>query len=138
MAKKCLICGKGSTEVLHEHHVIPQAYGGRDMGTVTLCAEHHNMIHSAAIKCLMTIRSGSTVDFVWPNNHGAAEVAEALVYKIVEAALKSKVRTYKITLTLDQTQRDILGLLKQDLSISSLEKTVLACLDAAYRDRFGG
>jgi hypothetical protein len=33
---------------LHEHHVVPRAYGGEDGPTVTLCAECHGLIHELA------------------------------------------------------------------------------------------
>lgn len=37
-------------EGLHNHHVIPQAYGGVDGPLVTLCGTHHTLIHEVALK----------------------------------------------------------------------------------------
>lgn len=42
----CWICTSPSS--LHEHHIVPRAYGGSDGPTVTLCATCHNGIHHVA------------------------------------------------------------------------------------------
>lgn len=43
---RCWVCG--SRDGLHDHHVVPQSCGGTNGPTVTLCAVHHNVIHSEA------------------------------------------------------------------------------------------
>ena len=35
---------------LHDHHIVPQAYGGVDGPQVTLCGSHHTLIHEVALK----------------------------------------------------------------------------------------
>lgn len=50
----CWIClarflGDGGTEPREDHHVIPEAYGGRDGPTVTLCDSHHTKLHKIAV-----------------------------------------------------------------------------------------
>lgn len=42
----CWICR--GTDGLHEHHVVPQSCGGTHGPTVTICAAHHNVIHTEA------------------------------------------------------------------------------------------
>lgn len=44
----CWVCC--GNEALQEHHVVPQAYGGKNGPTVTLCATHHDLIHLASYK----------------------------------------------------------------------------------------
>ena len=44
----CWVCG--SIESKHDHHVIPRCYGGNNGPTVTVCANHHNLIHALALK----------------------------------------------------------------------------------------
>lgn len=44
----CWVCADKTG--LNDHHVIPQAYGGRDGPQVTLCASHHTFIHAVALK----------------------------------------------------------------------------------------
>ena len=132
----CVICGKGDTEVLHEHHVIPQACGGRDGPVVKLCAEHHNMIHMSAVKLCAGIRNGKSVEFQWPKEHGNSEVARYLVGEIVKATLNAKSKLYKATVEFDQTQRDMLDLLKHELGVTSITKVIYSCLDIVFKSRF--
>jgi len=46
------VCAKcGSTENLHEHHIIPRSIGGTDAdGRILLCEKHHNILHFALPK----------------------------------------------------------------------------------------
>ena len=46
----CFICD--SKEGAHEHHVVPQAYGGTNGPRVVLCGTHHTLIHDIALKPL--------------------------------------------------------------------------------------
>lgn len=51
----CWICGErfvefGGTAVLEHHHVIPQAFGGTDGPTVSICDSHHTKLHSIAVQ----------------------------------------------------------------------------------------
>lgn len=42
----CWVCLENVS--LHEHHIIPQCYGGTDGPTVTLCATCHNGVHNVS------------------------------------------------------------------------------------------
>lgn len=128
---RCIICG--SEVSLHEHHVIPQACGGRDGPTVMLCADHHNLIHYLAVRLVSALRQGKEVEFEWPEDQGDREVARYLVGEIVKATLNSKEKVYKLTLEFDPLQREMLGLLKETLGVSSLQKVVYVCLDYVFR-----
>ena len=56
----CWVCKQAGTEVkLHDHHVVPTAFGGRDGPQVTLCSSHHNSLHDAA-KLLYTKKGDKT------------------------------------------------------------------------------
>ena len=46
----CFICN--SKEGAHEHHVVPQAYGGTNGPRVVLCGTHHTLIHDIALQPL--------------------------------------------------------------------------------------
>lgn len=92
----CVVCGKDEVNCLHEHHVTPQACGGTNGPTVMLCAEHHNMIHMAAIKICTAIRNGKEPEFIWPANHGDSNVARYLVGEIVKATLNAKDKKNRI------------------------------------------
>jgi hypothetical protein len=45
---ECVFVEQGGTEVRHEHHLVPRAYGGVDGPTVTLCNTHHEKLHRIA------------------------------------------------------------------------------------------
>ena len=135
MSKHCCICRTTELEVLHGHHVIPQACGGRDGRVVDICAKHHNMIHVMAVKIATQIRKGVQVDFSWPAGQGDAEVAKYLVGEIVRATLSAKSKVYKITLEFDQVGRDQLELLKQEFGVSSLQKAIYSSMDYAFHNR---
>lgn len=135
MSKRCCVCGKGEQEVIHEHHVIPQACGGRDGPTVDICAEHHNMIHVMAVKMATAMRHGKMPEFIWPTNHGDGNVAKYLVGEIVKATLQSKDKKYKVVLEFDQLERDMLELLKQEHGASSLVKAIYSSLNDSFRLR---
>lgn len=134
--RKCLICSKGETEVIHSHHVIPQSCGGKDGPQVDLCAEHHNMIHQFALKLVTSYRKGIVPEFIWPKNHGDFNVARYLVGEIVKATLTSKDKKYKFFLEFDQVQREMLELLKQEFGVTSITKAVYQCLDEVFKARF--
>lgn len=93
------------------------------------------MIHVTAVKIATAIRNGKHVDFVWPTNHGKTEVARYLVGEIVKATLQSKDKQYKVVLELDQLERDMLELLKQEHGVSSLKKAIYSSLNDSFRLR---
>lgn len=42
----CWVCSSGIR--FNEHHVIPRAFGGENGPQVTLCSDHHELIHAIA------------------------------------------------------------------------------------------
>ena len=44
----CWVCGQ--TGGTHLHHVVPQAYGGRDGPQVSICGKCHTQVHSDGLK----------------------------------------------------------------------------------------
>lgn len=45
---ECKFVGFGGTEIRHDHHIVPRAYGGVDGPTVTICDTHHSKTHRLA------------------------------------------------------------------------------------------
>lgn len=51
----CVVCGRGGKIVaLHNHHIIPRAFGGKNGPQITLCVDHHELIHDEAKKQIVT------------------------------------------------------------------------------------
>lgn len=126
---RCYVCSE-EVSVPHEHHVIPQAYGGKDGPTVTLCANHHNLIHELA-KAHM---SGKPIDAKW-RTPLERERGATLALAIVQAQQKSKDREFKIVYKISLEHRRRLGELKKRLGFTSLEKTIDFCVKRAMREQ---
>lgn len=52
----CVICGINES-VMHSHHTIPQARGGRDSLQIILCSSCHNILHANAMYVVSCIRN---------------------------------------------------------------------------------
>ena len=56
----CWVCKRkfishGGTDpsvILNTHHIVPQANGGENGPTVTLCSAHHDLLHAVAVQIL--------------------------------------------------------------------------------------
>lgn len=127
----CLFCGSLSS--LHRHHVGMQSRGSTEL--VTLCANHHRLIHQLAELAVSQIQQGLNPEFQWPEGLSQPELGQKLVSELVQAMLNSP-KHYKIILNLTKDGRQRLERLKLDLGMSSLEKTVKHCLDLVYYSRF--
>jgi len=47
----CIVCNRsGNIVALHNHHIVPRAFGGRNGPQITLCVDHHEFIHDMAKK----------------------------------------------------------------------------------------
>lgn len=125
----CLICGEPTTTP-HEHHIIPQAYDPNKNGkTVTLCADHHNLIHALADE----YSSKGTLDSsLWGSEYERVR-GESLVAEILKAKAKGS-QTFKIVYEVDQHQRARLTKLKVALGLSSIPKTIDFCVNAVMKE----
>lgn len=122
MSNICYVCNK-ATATPHSHHTHLQAYGGKNSRTVTLCPTHHSLIHSLADKGI--------TDYAWETeqqrNRGQPLVNHAIASK------KSETRLFKIWYEVDAEKRRKLGVLKTELGLKSIEKTVDFCVDAVMK-----
>ncbi len=50
LGPKCWACSKPFTNSLlrEDHHIIPSAFGGHDGPQVSLCSDHHSLLHKVA------------------------------------------------------------------------------------------
>lgn len=77
----CWVCNQrfvetGGDQKRHEHHIIPQAYGGRNGPLVSLCTNHHNLLHELADKMIWN-KKGEAATLV---NSVDAPFRERLLY----------------------------------------------------------
>lgn len=123
----CWVCKNPSS--LHEHHVVPQAYGGRDGPTVTLCASCHNGVHHVA----------DGRDNMQPSywvTHETLKKGSALVKIIKDSrviASKSANKKVQVTLELTAEQAKMLDKLKVMLGESGRVSTLLTLINQEYQ-----
>lgn len=120
----CWICK--SPNSLHEHHIIPRAYGGSDGPTVTLCATCHNGIHHVADG------RSEMQPLYWSSKDGTIERAYKLVSAICTArtvASKSDNKKSLTTLELSAEETKKLDKLKVILGTTSRASTLKALIN---------
>ena len=127
---KCHVCG--TKNGLHEHHVIPQAYGGVNGPTVILCASHHTLIHSAALcgeKKRQELLHGHTEE----QKQKLLELI--LIIRRARVATKYMRRPLKIQIELSAEDASKLRQLKRVLGCSSLQKTVVRSISMVAHEK---
>lgn len=133
---KCTVCDVYE-EVIHQHHSIPQCFGGKDSKLVDLCGTCHNLVHVHANALLAFQRSGgkSKVKRFWSSPEKESR-ALPLVQLIVDAANayedNNLEKTFKMIAEFDAETYSKLRFLKKDLGIASLEEALKYCVNTVY------
>lgn len=130
----CVICN--SLDGAHEHHVVPQSYGGTYGPKVVLCGTHHTVIHDIALKPL---------DQQYGLILGTASVPKdkaQFVFDMTQTIAKSK-QTFRmqripaiISVTLSRQHSAKLRELQKVLGASNQAAAVEACIDNTYKAAF--
>lgn len=131
----CTICEQYFT-LLHWHHTVPQALGGKDSLQIPLCSQCHNLLHAHAEAIVAFRRTGrKIVRSYWQTSteeSNAAPYLAILVGAITNAADvvgKTYVMQFKATAAL----HNALQLFKMDSGQGSLEKAILLSLSEFLR-----
>ena len=123
----CWVCHETSS--LHEHHIIPQAYGGVDGPTVTLCATCHNGVHHVADGRIEMQPTS------W--NEGDRDTrGKWLVNAIIQArivASKSANKRVIVTLELSANEATMLDRIKQSTGSNSRVNTLKDLIKLTYQ-----
>lgn len=123
----CWVCTDSSS--LHEHHIIPQAYGGVDGPTVTLCATCHNGVHHVA----------DGREEMKPTSWNTKEKlgkGQWLVSAIVQARILASTSTNKrviVTLELSANEATMLDRVSQATGSTSRQSTLKNLLHQTYQ-----
>lgn len=142
----CWVCEQRFTDVnppgpasREEHHLVPQAYGGADGPTVSLCANHHSALHTIAVH----MKSGKPYHEILG---GHDNIQQAKLLKLAEIVYNSEQATRndpnkRVLVTLNLTRQ-------QDVMIQRLKKVypqakgrsdvLLLALTALYQRHFIG
>lgn len=103
--KHCWICS--NTASLHEHHIIPQCYGGKDGPLVTLCASCHNGVHHVADG-----RVDMRPDY-WENDKNSVSKSKALIKAIHNARVATSTSQHKRTIVSMELSAEDTAMLKR-------------------------
>ena len=123
----CWVCDDVSS--LHEHHIIPQAYGGVDGPTVTLCATCHNGVHHVA---------DGRVDMrpsTWATQYRNSK-GDWLVNAIIKArilASTSDNKQAKVILDLSANEAKMLDQISQAMGSTSRVKTLKTLIHQTHQ-----
>jgi hypothetical protein len=126
----CVVCGV-VLPVPHDHHVIPQEYGGEKGPTVPICGDCHTKVHAEAESLLAHLRNnrGKPVRRVWETEK-LSESAKPYVSAIVKSALRfGGTKPYvKMHQKIDNKTHAALKRFKLDNGFGNLEEAVLFCI----------
>lgn len=114
----CWVCDDVSS--LHEHHIIPQAYGGVDGPTVTLCATCHNGVHHVA-DGRADMRPSS---WVTPERNRKGTWLSDTIVKARVLASTSDNKQAKVILELSANETKMLDQITQAIGSTSRVKTL--------------
>ena len=132
----CTICTKWFP-LLHWHHTVPQALGGKDSLQIPLCAQCHNLLHAHALAIVARHTTGrKTTKNFWANavmENNAGEYVKI----IVDAALSDNVagKQYVMQFKASPALHTALQLYKMDSNVSSLEKAMVLAISETLRRR---
>lgn len=123
----CWVCDSPSS--LHEHHMIPQAYGGTDGPTVTLCASCHNGVHHVADG-----REDMKPSYwVTQQQQGKGAYLVKIIQQSRIVSSKSANKRVIVTLELTAEQAKMLDRLKAVLGKSGRVSTLITLINQAYQ-----
>lgn len=140
----CWVCSERFTdvdppgsEVRHDHHLIPRAFGGTDGPTVSICNKHHDILHKIAVALkskkpyfhLLTNEPKDRVTkLIW---------MATLVFNAEQATRNDPNKRAMVLLSLDQEQQHMVESLKKVYPrLRSREAIFNAALQLLYSKHF--
>lgn len=128
----CFICHE-VPDVEHEHHPILQSAGGKNEGTITLCSNCHNSVHSEINRLCALYRKGKggATSVYWKMCRHPQEVdlATRVVLTGVKSVLTQEVRgDTKSSITLDPETHRLVMAIKQRTGARNMQTTIIECI----------
>ncbi len=127
----CTIC-RENIMLLHWHHTVPQALGGRDSLQIPLCAQCHNQLHANADAIVARYRNGRQVTRQYwrtpEEQHNAQPYLEILVTAIMNAPEQNSEKMWMVSTRLPDALHKALHLYKVDSGLPNLDQALLLCL----------
>jgi len=133
----CFICHQ-KPDVEHEHHLTPQAVGGKNKQTVILCSNCHNGVHKELARILALYRKGNggANSVTWPTCRHPEEIRKA-IFVILQAfndTITYEGEKYiKTSLLLPPDIHQGLKLMQQKTGIKNMQKLIIECIRYALK-----
>lgn len=153
----CWVCNRkfidsGGTDpsvIRNQHHVVPQAAGGKDGPTVSLCSAHHDLLHWVAEKASSHRRLvndfqrlAGEIDNLLTGLPGASKARVIYLADIVTRAFAATANdpNKRTGLVINATPEFIskLDSLKRALGAGSRESALILIVEESYSRRFLG
>ncbi len=130
----CVICEK-QLSAMNSHHTVPRACGGEHSMQVSLCTQHHDVLHyhGLAIVGSITKKKKVTKQF-WETSqleHRAKPLLEVLVSSLIQKKNKETEGTAQFIIKDNLGLKKYIKLLQHDLKsvgIKTQEETLTFCL----------
>lgn len=119
----CVICDIHES-VMHSHHTVPQARGGKDSTQIILCSSCHNILHANAVYVVSCIRNPKRKrrDFGFWSTPEEEQRAKRWVEVLVQAFLTDVPNTdtleHLVSTTLSNKDWQLFKVLAKDLGTS--------------------
>jgi hypothetical protein len=128
----CTICTQ-HFQLLHWHHTIPQALGGKNSLQIPLCAQCHNQLHAYAEAIVAQRRTGRKIRTSYWANETEELNAQPFVKLLVDsisAAVENSVegKLWMLSSRIPDNVHKALHLFKIDSGLRNLDQALLLCL----------
>ncbi len=127
----CTICRQYFT-LLHWHHTVPQALGGKDSLQIPLCAQCHNQLHAHSEAIVARMRTGKAITRTYWRTPDEIENAqpylEILVTAISSVPVEGAHKMWMISSRIPDSLHKALHLYKVDSGLRNLDQALLLCL----------
>lgn len=140
----CWVCGQRFSDqtppgpaTREEHHIIPQAYGGADGPTVSLCSNHHNMLHAVAVALKNRKPYFDLIGGLTTEQQQKVMVLANYVFEAEQATRNDPNKIFLVSLTANRTQIAKMERLKKVFpKARSRQAILLLALEHLYNSTF--
>lgn len=133
----CTICEKHFT-LLHWHHTVPQALGGKDSMQIPLCSQCHNLLHANSEAVVAARRGGKANTRTFWRTTREESNAQPWLEILVEAIENAHAVVGKVFMMRFQATAQLhraLQLFKMDSGVTSLDRAVILAISELLRTK---
>lgn len=128
----CTICLRKEA-IMHSHHTVPQARGGKDSLQIILCPTCHNSLHANGVYLIAQIRGNKIrkPKAFWKTPEDEARARpylEILVRALIAPLPEGFQRDHLVSTSVKTSMFEDMKMLQLDLGLSSMEKTIDYCI----------